>query len=157
MTDPREHRSSRRQLLRQMAGVSMALPLDPMDGPYCAGPAAQGRQAAWQTKTPLAAFSPEDEQFLDDLERSNFLFFWEQASPQTGLIKDRCNARITDTGKAAALPPRALADSNLHCRKRRFRFPSGRSPARAGDPHLPVENAADALRILLPLCQYQYR
>ena len=37
------------------------------------------------------------------LERSNFLFFWEQASPQTGLIKDRCNARTTDTGVVASI------------------------------------------------------
>src|SRR6202044_1952654 len=56
-----------------------------------------------EPETPLAAFSPEDEQFLDDLERSNFLFFWEQASPQTGLIKDRCNARIPDTGIVASI------------------------------------------------------
>ncbi len=31
----------------------------------------------------------EDEAFLDDLERQGCLFFWEQASPQTGQVLDR--------------------------------------------------------------------
>lgn len=45
----------------------------------------------------------EDDQFLEDLERANFLFFWEQADPQTGLIKDRCNMHKTDTSNVASL------------------------------------------------------
>ncbi len=40
--------------------------------------------------------SPEDDRFLDALERANFLFFWEQADPNTGLVKDRCNVRTAD-------------------------------------------------------------
>jgi len=47
--------------------------------------------------------SPEEDQFLDDLEKANFLFFWEQTDPQTGLIKDRCNARTTDQGIVASI------------------------------------------------------
>ena len=84
MTDPREHRSSRRQLLRQMAGVSMALPLTQWRGLTALAQPPKADKQHSEPVTPLAAFSPEDEQFLDDLERSNFLFFWEQASPQTG-------------------------------------------------------------------------
>ena len=53
--------------------------------------------------SPPTALSPEDEQFLDDLERSSFLFFWEQANPQTGMIKDRCNVHIKDTGVVASI------------------------------------------------------
>src|SRR5258708_17078779 len=37
------------------------------------------------------SLSPGDDQFLDELEKLNFQYFWEQASPQTGLIKDRFN------------------------------------------------------------------
>jgi len=37
---------------------------------------------AW---TPL----PEDEEFLDDLQRKACLFFWEQGSPRTGQVLDR--------------------------------------------------------------------
>jgi hypothetical protein len=42
--------------------------------------------------------SPEDDQFLNDLEKANFQYFWEQASSKTGLVKDRCNVHIDDTG-----------------------------------------------------------
>ena len=31
----------------------------------------------------------EDQQFLEDLERRSFQYFWEQADPQTGLVPDR--------------------------------------------------------------------
>ena len=33
--------------------------------------------------------SPQDEAFLDELERANFRVFWENAHPQTGLVTDR--------------------------------------------------------------------
>ena len=34
-------------------------------------------------------FSPRDERFLEDLERRSFQYFWDQASPATGLVLDR--------------------------------------------------------------------
>ncbi len=34
-------------------------------------------------------FSPRDEAFLEDLERRSFQYFWDQASPATGLVLDR--------------------------------------------------------------------
>lgn len=33
--------------------------------------------------------SPSDEEFLEDMSRRAFLFFWEQADPRTGLVRDR--------------------------------------------------------------------
>jgi hypothetical protein len=51
----------------------------------------------------LTTLSPDDEKFLDTLEQANFLFFWEQANPETGLIKDRCNVREKDTSVAASI------------------------------------------------------
>src|ERR1700733_14987944 len=101
MIPPRKHCRSRRQLLRQMAGASLGLPLASALSSW------SGFQALAETKpTPAdkaATFSAEEEQFLDDLERANFLFFWEQASPETGLIKDRANARATDSSIVASL------------------------------------------------------
>ena len=47
-----------------------------------------------QLQAPLA---DSDDKFLDELERANYLYFWEQANPQTGLVKDRCNVRGNDT------------------------------------------------------------
>ena len=42
---------------------------------------------------------------LDDIERACCCFFWEQANPQTGLVKDRCNARkaATDNSTVASI------------------------------------------------------
>jgi hypothetical protein len=40
--------------------------------------------------------TPEDDAFLDELEYGDFLFFWEQANPQTGLIRDRATVRGTE-------------------------------------------------------------
>ncbi len=53
------------------------------------------------------SLSPADDQFLEELEHANFLFFWEQADPHTGLVKDR--TRINGTGKGPA--PREIVAS----------------------------------------------
>jgi hypothetical protein len=106
--DPHENHSSRRQLLRQMAGVSLGLPLARWKSlPTLAEVHAEQRaDRRTMEPAPLPApiiFPVEDEQFLDDLERSTFLYFWEQANPQTGLIKDRCNVRVVDTSVVASI------------------------------------------------------
>jgi hypothetical protein len=51
-------------------------------------------------KTPGSPFSPEDDQLLDELQRLTCCYFFEQASPETGLVKDRCNARKAATDNA---------------------------------------------------------
>ncbi len=54
------------------------------------------------TQTPL---SPEDDAFLEDLSRRAFLFFWEQADPDTGLVRDRAGTageRRNDIASVAA-------------------------------------------------------
>ena len=43
------------------------------------------------------ALAPEDDPFLEEMERANFQFFWEQANPQTGLVKDRAHVQGTDS------------------------------------------------------------
>jgi hypothetical protein len=53
---------------------------------------------------PLVALSKSDTDFLDDLERQGSLFFWEQASPDTGQILDRAR---NDMG--GARDPRRMA------------------------------------------------
>jgi hypothetical protein len=48
--------------------------------------------------------SQEDHDFLYELECLTFRYFWEQASPATGLVKDRCNVRVgTDNGIVASI------------------------------------------------------
>jgi hypothetical protein len=36
-------------------------------------------------------FSPAQDELLDEVERSSFLFFWEQVNPETGLVRDRAD------------------------------------------------------------------
>ncbi len=46
--------------------------------------------AASSNESPsLQQLSERDEAFLEDLSRRSFLYFWEQADPQTGLVLDR--------------------------------------------------------------------
>jgi len=105
-TDRQENRSSRRQLLRQIASISVGLPLCQWKALPVWAQAQHRTEGQRGAPAPLpqpTALSPENDQFLDDLERSNFLFFWEQANPETGLIKDRCNVRAADTSVAASI------------------------------------------------------
>lgn len=76
---------SRRNFLRQLLGAGASIPL------------AKFAFSLPKTQQP-GPFSPEDDALLNELEKANFQYFWEQADPKTGLVKDRCNARINDTG-----------------------------------------------------------
>src|SRR5580658_8007648 len=87
---------SRRRLLKDLASVSVCLPLA-SSASFPLVPAlhaATDSPVAPRTRTDL---SESEDAFLEDLERANFLYFWEQTNPQTGLVKDRCNVRALDT------------------------------------------------------------
>ncbi|MGA2807152.1 MAG: glucoamylase family protein [Terracidiphilus sp.] len=91
-----------------MAGLSLGLPLAHAKALLRLVELSAPQQASQQHIEPAAppsptALSAEDEQFLDDLEHASFLFFWEQANPQTGLVKDRCNVRAKDSSTAASM------------------------------------------------------
>jgi hypothetical protein len=98
----------RRRLLRQLAYTSLAFPLAPSKGLSFLGgaipqqPNPQQRTAPAPLPTP-SSLSTQDGQFLNALEQANFLFFWEQANPRTGLIRDRCNVRATDANTVASI------------------------------------------------------
>ena len=91
-----EQNFSRRRILKGLAGAALAAPLAPAISAFGQTSATNSRKS----KPPASPFSPQDDQLLDDLERANCCYFWEQANPQTGLIKDRCNARKAATDNA---------------------------------------------------------
>jgi len=99
--------NTRRRFLCQMASMPLGLLAPSNAMPILIGIATRDhgtRPHNYPAAPPVpAAVSPEDDQFLNDLEQSSFLFFWEQANPQTGLIKDRCNVRDKDTSVAASI------------------------------------------------------
>ena len=80
---------SRRTLLRQLVGTACLAGYSRADQPGDSSPSS-------------AQFSPEDDQFLEELEKANFQFFWEQADPHTGLVRDRCNSNTPDKNTSPA-------------------------------------------------------
>jgi hypothetical protein len=57
-----------------------------------------------------SALSAADDALLEDLSKRSFLFFWEQADPQTGIVRDRArtdgspvDGRARDVGSIAAV------------------------------------------------------
>ncbi|HEY3456501.1 MAG TPA: glucoamylase family protein [Bryobacteraceae bacterium] len=82
---------TRRQLLWGLASTpTLLLRAQPTPGMYAA-------------EFSAANLSPQDDQFLEDLEKANFQFFWDQADPATGLVKDRANVRSEDKGTVASI------------------------------------------------------
>src|ERR1044072_2456937 len=77
---------SRRSLLSQMCALGIAPVLSGMGTDQAAKP-----------------FSDEDDAFLEELEHANLLYFWEQANPQTGLVRDRYTVRGSDRGGVASI------------------------------------------------------
>jgi hypothetical protein len=49
------------------------------------------------------SLSKDDDLFLEELEKATFNYFWEQASPETGLVKDRCDVRAKDHSVVASI------------------------------------------------------
>jgi hypothetical protein len=100
MTDAKPNLLSRRQILRQVLGTSLYLP-------FATSLPAWDTEAHPATPDGKAAgalvLSPEDDQFLNDLEAASFLFFWEQGNSKTGLVKDRCNVHYPDQGVVSSI------------------------------------------------------
>lgn len=84
------------------------------------------------------ALSPEDDQFLNEVESASFLFFWEQASPKTGMVKDRCNVHVDDQGIVASIAATGFGLTALCIGEQRGYIPRGAA----------VERVVAALRFL---------
>jgi len=52
---------------------------------------------------PGDAYTGTDDQLLEEIEKAGFLFFWEQADPARGLVKDRALAAGNDTRTASSI------------------------------------------------------
>ena len=91
---------SRRTLLRQMAGIAAGLPLTYW-GLLSAEDSLDTSPSFSATRVPT--FSADDDQLLEEVEKAGFLYFWEQANPQTGLVRDRCSTRGSDNGIVASI------------------------------------------------------
>jgi hypothetical protein len=93
---------SRREWLQRTLGAGAALSLPALLG--SAGAAwAQQHLGPAQAPQPSELTTADDE-LLFEMERLNFQYFWDQADPSTGLVKDRCDVRVAnDTGTVASI------------------------------------------------------
>ncbi len=83
---------SRRELLEYCGRGFLALPVLAVGGfSSCGG------SGSSTTPNPPPSSGITEQQLLDDLTRTAFDFFWNEASPATGLIKDRALANGGDT------------------------------------------------------------
>ena len=92
---------SRRRLLKGFLQSSLCLPLAPL---LSAADAPDQQHSKPANPPSSSTLSDADRDFLYELECLTFRYFWEQANPATGLVKDRCNARTpTDNGVVASI------------------------------------------------------
>jgi hypothetical protein len=95
------NRLSRRDLLFQIGGVGLLGVLNPRQV-FSSVSETQPPQASQASPTP-SALSQEDDDFLQEMEKRNFQYFWDQAGVQTGLIRDRCNVLKDDNSIVASI------------------------------------------------------
>src|SRR6266852_118343 len=65
--------------------------------------ACQNRSAKTFVEPSGASYEGTDEQLLDEIQRAAFNFFWNEASPITGQVKDRALANGNDSRKMASI------------------------------------------------------
>lgn len=87
---------SRRELLARLGKTMLASPLLNM---------AMISMSCGRSKTSNNSGPPplSDDQFLDEIERAIFLYFWEQASSTTGQVKDRAFAAGNDNRTVSSI------------------------------------------------------
>src|SRR6202166_3263996 len=113
---------TRRELLGTVSKVALALPvLSLAIGTGC------GSGANGQVSSPPIT----DDQFLDNLEKAAFLFFWEQASATTGMVKDRAFAGGNDSRTLSSIAATGFGLSALCIADRRDYAGSSQIKARA--------------------------
>jgi hypothetical protein len=85
---------TRRAILGYSAKAALAYPAMK----FTMGMVSCGGSSAKSSAPPVS-----DDAFLDQVQRASFLFFWEQASPTTGQVKDRALAAGNDTRTVSSI------------------------------------------------------
>ncbi len=104
MNEAKANLLSRRQVFRQIVGATACLSFPEILTQLQLESQTTVKSTAKSTApNAMPVLSSEDDHFLDDLERANFLYFWEQGSPNTGMVKDRCDVRASRQDMAASI------------------------------------------------------
>jgi len=105
-------RGSRREWLQQAARLALAAPaaFSPLStlaaellGQPPALPQEQSAASLFASDPTKYRFTRDEDQFLEELERACFQFFWDESNPYTGLVKDRSQANGTDSRNVASI------------------------------------------------------
>jgi hypothetical protein len=95
-------KSTRRDWLANLAKTALAYPIFNMSlATLSCGGGNKGNAAP--VPPPNPGYTGTDDQLMDDIERAAFDFFWTEASPNTGQIKDRAFATGSDTRKMSSI------------------------------------------------------
>jgi hypothetical protein len=97
-----DSRLTRRHLLVQVVGLGLWGMFHPAK--LFSFPALEEeKRTRPQPYTIPGALSSADDQFLEEMEKLNFHYFWEQASSQTGLVRDRCHVSGKNNTSVASI------------------------------------------------------
>src|ERR1700681_2687271 len=106
---------SRREWLRRAGHLAAALPLgmtpllgtsasqDPSTGSQNVTPPPKDPSSLFNGDPTKYRFTPDEDHLLDEVERACFQFFWEQANPSSGLVKDRSQTGGPDSRNVASM------------------------------------------------------
>jgi hypothetical protein len=101
MSDAIANHLSRRKVLKQLLCAGACWPVAGLLSSFAS---AQQPHTAPALPPAPTTLTDDDRQFLYELECLTVRYFWEQANPTTGLVKDRCNVRVaSDNGVVASI------------------------------------------------------
>jgi hypothetical protein len=98
---------TRREILRLFRAGALAAPLAWI--PTCSR----------RTNSHAGSTAQNDDELLDEIQRASFEFFWSEADPATGQVKDRALANGHDTRKVASIAATGFALTALCIADRR--------------------------------------
>ncbi len=91
---------TRRELLAQLGRAAVVSSFPSMTfSPFGCGSGSSSPPSL----PPGDAYQGTDDQLLEEIEKASFLFFWEQADPTTGQVKDRAFAAGNDTRRVSSI------------------------------------------------------
>src|SRR4051812_26112367 len=94
-------KTTRRQWLANATKAALAYPVFNMSlGMISCG---SGGSKTTPVPPPNSGYTGTDDQLMDEIERAAFDFFWTEASPATGQIRDRALAVGGDTRKFSSI------------------------------------------------------
>ena len=144
------NRLSRREMLLRVGGAGLlgvlgrrrlfSLPLE-----------TQSLQVS-QPSAVSPVLSQDDDDFLQEMEKRNFQYFWDQANPQTGLIRDRCNVAKNDNSIVASIAATGFGLTAFASRNSGTLFPFLTRATGSWPPCVSSGKKCHASRLLLSLC-----